>query len=184
MNNCPVCSTPLTQVAYEGFIVQRCEQCKGHLLTSSRLDAIKRITRKSQEELKAEAAEFHGEHTGRIKCPGCYAPMDKQAIRVPVLTLQMDVCRRCSLVWFDGGELAIAQLGYEATPGFADAQEMKRRMAELEASPARKAAFEKNLAKLPEPTGVVEQALEDFAERGIIAINPYGLQVFKYWAPA
>jgi Zn-finger nucleic acid-binding protein len=126
-----------------------------------RLESIKRITRKSLNELKAEAsAEFRGSNPGCVRCPYCHMRMSKQPIKLPVLALQMDVCCACSIVWFDGGELALAQLGYEATPGFADAQEMKRRMAELQASPDRKAAFEKNLAKLPEPRGLVEEAVD------------------------
>jgi Zn-finger nucleic acid-binding protein len=140
----------------------RCDKCRGHLVDLSRVDAIKRTTGKSPKELKAEAtAEFHGSNPGQVKCPRCHMPMGKQPVNLPGLAMETDFCRACSLIWFDGGELALAQLGYEATPGFADAQEMKRRMAELEANPERKAAFEKNLAELPEPPSLVAEALRD-----------------------
>jgi Zn-finger nucleic acid-binding protein len=171
MRTCPICSTALTPVEYEGVAVQRCDQCRGHLVDLSRVDSIKRITGKSPKELKTEAtAEFHGDNPGKIKCPRCHMPMGKQPVKLPGLAMETDFCRACSLVWFDGGELALAQLGYEATPGFADAQEMKRRMAELEASPARKAAFEKDLAKLPEPPGLFEEALRDHAAQALGSI--------------
>jgi len=75
----------------------------------------------------------------------------------------LDVCRSCSLVWLDGGELALVQLGYESSAIFAEAQEMKRRMAQLEASPNRKAAFEENLARLPVEPSPVEEAVAEIA---------------------
>jgi Zn-finger nucleic acid-binding protein len=164
MRNCPICGSPLTRVDYEGFAVLRCDKCRGHLVDLSRVEAIKRTTGKSQEELKTEATtEFHGSNKGLVKCPRCHVPMRKQPVTLPGLAMETDFCRACSLVWFDGGELALAQLGYEATPGFADVQEMKRRMTELEASPARKAAFEKNLAALPEPRSPLAEAMEESA---------------------
>jgi len=139
----------------------------------SRLECIKSIAGKSRDELRAEAsAEFHGNSAERLKCPRCHMPMRKQAIRLPVLALEMDVCLPCSLVWFDGGELALAQLGHEAGAGFADAQEMKRRMAELDASPARKAAFEANLAKAldPDAPDPEEDLLKEIAGEALKAV--------------
>ena len=171
MRNCPHCSIPLISVEYEGFGVQWCDRCRGHLVASSRLESLKRVARKSHDELKAEAtSEFHGCNTAQIKCPRCHMPMRKQAIKLPGLALEFDLCRACSLVWFDGGELALAQLGHEAKVGFADAQEMKRRMEELEASPDRKAEFEKNLARLPNAPDPVEEVLGDVAEEVLAAI--------------
>ena len=171
MRNCPICSSPLIRVQYEGVTVLRCDKCRGHLVDLARAESIKRITGKSPKELKDEAtADFHGSNPGKIKCPRCHMPMGKQPVTLPGLAMETDFCRACSLVWFDGGELALAQLGYEATPGFADAQEMKRRMAELEANPARKAAFEKNLAELPEPRSPVAEALEESAAQALGSI--------------
>ena len=89
--------------------------------------------------------------------------MSKQTARFPVGVVELDVCRSCSLVWLDGGELALVQLGYESSAIFAEAQEMKRRMAQLEASPNRKAAFEENLARLPVEPSPVEEAVAEIA---------------------
>jgi Zn-finger nucleic acid-binding protein len=172
MSNCPICSSALTPVEYEGFAVLRCDKCHGHLVRSPRLESIKRSKRKSQEELKAEAtAEFHGNNPERVKCPDCHMLMIKQGIKLPVLALQMDVCTKCSLVWFDGGELALAQLGYESRPGLPTAQEMQRRMEEMEASPERKAKLQKRIARLPElPSNVVAEVFHDITEQTIDAI--------------
>ena len=74
--------------------------------------------------------------------------MKKTSVDLPIIELEIDECRHCEYVWLDGGELALLQLGYQATSKFIDAQEFKRRMEELEASPERKAQFEKRLAKL------------------------------------
>ena len=88
-------------------------------------------------------------------------------MNVPLLDLRMDVCRECCLAWLDSGELAFAQLAYETTDRFVDSQELKRRMAELEASPERKAAFEARVAKLPDERGPVEQAFGDASESAL-----------------
>jgi hypothetical protein len=66
--------------------------------------------------------------------------------------------------------LALAQLAHEAKVGFADAQEMKRRLEELEASPNRKAKFEENLARLPDASDPVEGPLADAAQEVLEAI--------------
>ena len=162
MRNCPTCSILLTPVDYEGFRVLRCAQCGGHLVGQAELESIQAVALKSPEELKAEAAAgFRGGNAGRIRCPRCHMEMGKQTLLLPGPDLEMDVCRPCSLVWLDGGELALAQLGHEAGAGFKDAQTMKRRMAELEADPERKAAFEANLAAMPDEPSPLQEAVED-----------------------
>lgn len=148
--NCPMCSVPLEPETYEGFSVQRCPQCRGHLVDLARYEAIQRTPDKSLAELEAEAqAGFAGGNPAPLRCPRCHGAMQKRPLSVPGFSLAMDFCRGCSLVWLDGGELAMAQLAHQASPGFRDAQELKRRAAELDANPDRKAAFEEALAKLP-----------------------------------
>ena len=149
--SCPICSVPLAPVAYEGFQILRCPQCQGHLLDLSRYEAIRRIPHKTLAELEAEAQEgFAGDNPAPIRCPRCHVTMFKKPIAVPGFSLNTDVCRDCALVWLDGGELALAQLAYQATPAFRDVQEMKRRAEALDADPERKAAYDEAVAKLPE----------------------------------
>lgn len=77
--------------------------------------------------------------------------MRKEPANLREVTVQTDVCKQCDLVWLDGGELALLQLGHQRTSRFIDAGEYRRRMDQLDMSPERKAAFEADLQKLPEP---------------------------------
>jgi Zn-finger nucleic acid-binding protein len=124
------------------------------------LISIKRADHKSQDELKAEASsEFKADSHVTLQCPRCHMSMRKQSAGLPVLHVQTDVCHHCGVVWLDGGELALLQLGYQATNKSINAQKFKRRMAEIEASPERKARFEEDLARLPKAKDPLEDAL-------------------------
>ena len=148
--NCPLCDVPLEPEAYEGVPVLRCPDCQGHLLELTRYESIQRIPEKSLAALEAEAqAGFAGDNPSPIRCPRCHGAMQKRPLPVPGFDLHLDLCRGCALVWLDGGELAMAQLAYQATPAFQDAQKHKQCAAELAADPERKAAFDEAVAKLP-----------------------------------
>ncbi len=165
MRKCPVCDLELSAVEYEGYIVRRCASCNGHLMRLNKMKSIERVDHKTQEQLKSEAsAEFSKNCTQRLRCPRCHLPMHKQAINLPVIDLQYDICTGCSLAWLDGGELALVQLAYQASSGFLNAQELKRRVRELEASPEGKAIFKANMAKLSETRHPVEEVLGEAAE--------------------
>ena len=149
--NCPVCNVPLRPETYEGLLIRHCPQCRGHLLEHARFDAIRRIPGQSLAELEAEAkAGFAGDTPAAIRCPRCRLTMIKRPLAVPGFDLHYDQCCACALVWLDGGELALAQLAYQGTPQFRETQEMKRRAEALDADPARKAAFDEAVSKLPE----------------------------------
>ncbi len=151
LRDCPLCQIALEPETYEGLPVQRCPQCQGHLVDLSRYECIQRTPGKSVAELEAEAREgFAGDNPRPIRCPRCHVPMFKKPVPIPGFPLNMDVCLDCALVWLDGGELAMAQLAHQASPGFRDSREMQRRAAELDADPERKAAFDEAVAKLPE----------------------------------
>ena len=148
-------------VEYEGFRILQCPGCGGHLVSVHRLESIKRVDRKTWDELEAEAAsDFKGSSAGVLQCPACLLPMRKRSADLPALTLHTDVCLPCALVWLDGGELALIQLAYQSTDQFMDAQEHRRRMQELDACPERKARFEKDLAGLPGGEHWFEGALD------------------------
>ena len=162
MRNCPVCNLPLEPVVYEGLRILRCPQCQGHLLERARLEAIQRIPEKSLAELEAEAqAGFQGDHPQGIRCPRCHRAMDQRPLAVPGFDLHVDVCCDCALAWLDGGELAMAQLAHQGSPKFRDTREQMRRAAALDADPARKAAFDAAVAKLPETPNPVVAGVGD-----------------------
>lgn len=165
MKGCPICELPLVPVDYEGLRVFHCPTCKGHLVPTDRLECIERRDEKSAEELKAEASTEFGASTGDVlRCPRCRIRMRKQSLGLPVLDLDCDVCHQCDLVWLDGGELAMLQLGYQASGKFINAQEMKRRFEALEASPERKAEFEANMARLPDRPDIFDELADDVGQ--------------------
>ena len=179
--DCPICQVPLEPETYEGFPIWRCPQCRGTLLDLSRYEAIQSVPEKTLAELETEARDgFLGDHPAPIRCPRCHLAMGKQPLRVPGFdNLHLDFCRACSLVWLDGGELALAQLAYQASPKFRDTQEMKRRAEALAADPERKAAFDAAVAKLPErPSPVREglnEAFRDALFRSFVRPSPWWL---------
>lgn len=165
MKKCPVCDVGLVGVEYEGFRVMQCESCGGHLVPLQRLESIKRIDERSEDELKAEATgKFVASTAEVVKCPRCRLPMRKQSADLPVMELETDVCRSCSLVWLDGGELALLQLAHQAKSRFINAQDLKRRMEQFEASPERKARFEENLSKCRDPSDPVAEAFDEVGD--------------------
>ena len=159
---CPVCNVPLEQEDYEGFPVLRCPDCCGHLVNQSRHEAIKRLPRKTLADLETKARDgFQGDNPETIRCPRRHIAMQKRPLPVPGFDLHMDLCRLCSLAWFDGGELAMAQLGHQSTPAFPDREEMRRRSESLRADPERKAAFDEALSKMPLEQDAFTQGLKE-----------------------
>jgi Zn-finger nucleic acid-binding protein len=176
--NCPRCAVPLAPEAYEGFPVLRCPDCAGHLLDLSRYEAIRRLPEKSIAELEAEAKEsFAGDYPAPIRCPRCHLAMEKRPLDVPGFDLHLALCRACALVWLEGGELALAQLAYQATPAFRDRQELKRRAAELEADPDRKAAFEEAVAKLPLTADPFREGVREGIEDAFFQIIAHPMRI-------
>ncbi len=173
--DCPHCRVPLETADYEGFRVWNCPQCRGHLLDLSRFEAIKRLPRKTLAELETEAREgFAGDHPEPVRCPRCHLRMAKRPLAMPGFDLHADVCVACALAWLDGGELALAQLGHQATPGFRDAAEMQRRHAALAADPERKAAFDEAVARLPRDAHPVSDDLQGFLAEALLDFLRHG----------
>ena len=159
---CPICTVALEPEDYEGFRVLRCPDCAGHLVDLTHYEAIRRLPRKTLAELETEARDgFQGDSAHVLRCPRCHAAMQKRPLNVPGFDLHLDLCKGCSLAWFDGGELAMAQLGYQASPGFRDRQAHRERAEALEADPGRKAAFDEALAKMPLERDAFSQGMKE-----------------------
>ena len=179
--NCPICQVPLKPEAYEGFLILHCPQCQGHLIERDRFDAIQRIPQKTLAELEAEAkAGFTGDTASSLRCPRCQVTMTKRPLTVPGFNLNIDICLDCKLVWLDGGELALAQLAFQASPKFRDTQEIKQRAEALAADPDRKAAFDKAVAKLPKAKDPIRAGLDESFLEALLRmfIRPY-----PWWIP-
>ena len=176
--NCPLCAIPLEPETCEGFPILRCPGCQGHLLQLSRYESIKCLPDKTLAELEAEAKEgFQGDNSKPVRCPRCHLAMDKRPLPVPGFDLHVDLCRGCSLVWLDGGELALAQLAHQATPGFRDTQELKCRAAALEADPERKTAFEEALARLPQAADPFTEGLHEAVRDAFFQIIAHPMRI-------
>lgn len=176
MRTCPICNVPLKPETYEGLRILRCPECRGHLLDLSRYEAIQRIPQKTLAELETEAREnFAGDTPQDIRCPRCHVTMLKRPLSIPGFDLHLDVCLDCSLAWFDGGELALAQLAYQGTPKFRETREMKRRAEALEADPERQAAYEEAVEQLPVKKSPFDEA---FRESVLEAIESF---LFRGW---
>lgn len=170
MRKCPLCQRELEFIQYEGFRIQGCPGCKGHFLEKRRLQSIERTKRLKPEELKEEAStDFRADTKKKISCPRCGISMDKRPIPSPV-PICLDECRNCEAIWLDGGELALLQLAHEASRKSLNNEELKRRMAELNASPSRKREFEENLRNLPEGKSLIDcigEALDESLGRSL-----------------
>ena len=161
IRKCPVCrDVPLVRVAYEGFPVFKCPDCKGYLVEQRRVRSIERARGHGTEELVREAKEERQADSQEVRlCPRCHQRMQKRALPAPA-SCRVDVCESCRMVWFDGGELARLQLWYESTAKGRDEAALRERLKGM--SPQRRAEFERNLKKLPRRGG--ESAAELCAE--------------------
>lgn len=158
-------------MTYEGLPVFRCDHCFGYLVGRQRMEGIRRIRKKSVEELKCETLAEIGEDTQQeLRCPRCRGKMRKELLKEP-MSFHIDTCGSCRLIWFDGGELARLQLDHEIRPQSKEAAELQRRHREM--TPERRAEFEQNLAKLPEAESPWEQGFREAAFEALVGRRRY-----------
>ncbi len=124
---CPTCSVALDEAYYEGAKVYICPQCYGILSGQKSLDKI--IFRHEQgfsDEIKEEGERLikmsmkitsFSPVRRALVCPKCRILRPKMAEKVKMhrklfsiyAPIEVDVCTRCELYWFDAGELEILQ---------------------------------------------------------------------------
>ena len=99
---CPHCNLELKQESCKQRIVFRCPGCGGRMVTMSGLrhlsgdgSAMNRLWR---------AAVNDGARAGS-PCVNCQRPTSRVPLPLEQTTLELDVCRRCQMVWFDPAEL-------------------------------------------------------------------------------
>lgn len=151
--NCPNCDVELERVEYENNPVFHCPQCAGYLLKRIQVSMIKSMRERSTESLQQDAARGHGAGTQtQIRCPRCRAEtMHKQKITLSQLggdPFFVDACRKCQLVWFDGGELARLQLEYELSDQAVE--ELNQQLRVAERTPEEQEELDRRLAALPD----------------------------------
>jgi Zn-finger nucleic acid-binding protein len=169
---CPLCRIELVRLTYEGFGVTQCGSCRGVLVLEGRVGGIKARRERSIEQLGVEIENSSAEDTRTsVPCPSCSHAMYKHSINRPH-RFSIDRCDKCHLVWLDGGELAKLQLAFEDSGAGEEASELKRRWDEM--SPERRAEFERNLAKLPNPPNPVLLGILDAIKEAPFKGRRYG----------
>ncbi|MCA9114731.1 MAG: zf-TFIIB domain-containing protein [Planctomycetaceae bacterium] len=144
---CPVCGTSLTQAKYEGVPIYHCLECRGFLASRSRAMGIRHKADRSPEILLDEAkTQLLADTRKTIRCPTCRDLMRKESIP-GAAQFKLDVCHRCDLIWFDGGELALFQLAWEASPQGQESAKMQERHQNM--SDEERAQLEADIDALP-----------------------------------
>ncbi len=105
--NCPVCKESLGIIKHEGQELHRCISCSGLLLDT---DTFKEIQKENDRYLSVllEKPEktANNKLRGERKCPECGKKMKCMDFEWDA-SIEIDVCESCSMIWLDGGELAI-----------------------------------------------------------------------------
>jgi Zn-finger nucleic acid-binding protein len=157
---CPACRVELNRTTYEGVPVFECPRCGGYLVGRRQMVLIKSSRGKSREELEADVeSRSGGDSTEDVRCPKCLArDMKKQRVPAGDESFHVDVCEKCGVVWFEGGELARMQLQYEASAKGVESLARQQRAAGLDAGDNE---FQRNLAALPRNSNPFVQALKE-----------------------
>ncbi|MEE3369688.1 MAG: zf-TFIIB domain-containing protein [Planctomycetota bacterium] len=150
--DCPTCKTALVKDQYEGHPVFHCPECSGYLMKRQRMAQIQSNREMSSEELEGHAEKrATADTTDLIRCPRCHGQrMNKEKVQFdlrPDESFQLDICRQCQVIWFDGGELAKLQLDYESSIKAID--QLERQQLAQSLSGERKEQLEQRIAALP-----------------------------------
>lgn len=158
MKKCPRCSTFLDRIEYEGVKVLQCPSCNGHLVGLALLGAIENRGIKKTEEHQQDVIENYrkGSHAP-VSCPRCLRTMESRRVSTNIPDVTLDFCRKCSLMWFDGGEMAIAQMHHETGPEFKDYRETVEKYKALLSNPERLQKFKDDMEKLPDFTDPLQE---------------------------
>lgn len=121
---CPHCQKKLTRGTYRKKILFRCPECAGDLLTLSALRGLSG----SRQFADAVWRGAQNASEGHVMCPECGRAMRQVILNggnTPVI--ELDVCTRCQMVWFDSRELGSLALPEET----ASRQELPAKAREL-----------------------------------------------------
>ena len=188
---CPACKVELERETYEDRPVFHCQQCRGYLVNHTQLRFIKGSRQRNEESLEQDAVRQSGTQGQEpVRCPKCLAAtMNKKRMDMTHLggkPFQVDVCKACRLIWFDGGELAKLQLNYELSDKAIEELEMQVQAASR--TPQEQAEFERTLADVPHSqTGVLGTSMESIwavlCIIGALALLVYYYATFNFGAP-
>ncbi len=102
MQQCASCDAPLTQQRTQFGIVYTCKRCGGRSVS---LPVLRRAGA-PRDLLSSLWKKATSEGARRVRpCPHCYRPMAEISSQTPGGWLVLDVCKTCTMVWFDREEL-------------------------------------------------------------------------------
>jgi Zn-finger nucleic acid-binding protein len=99
---CPNCTTPLESTKFpEGGVYFNCKTCEGRTV------GVELLRRRSDPELITKIwvkARQLGQK-GVKKCPSCKNAMTILPAPNDLVTVELDICTGCHLIWFDADEI-------------------------------------------------------------------------------
>jgi membrane associated rhomboid family serine protease len=189
---CPRCQRSLRTVDAPRATRFVCARCEGHAIT---LAALRRsVVAKALGVLWQAAADARLPQ--RLSCPSCLRRMTEVPIGKPDSPLQVDVCRRCHLIWLDHNEDAYlpkapAPAPEALKPALSD--ETRRELAlwkvaslreEHERTAPPSSDFERLLGWLGFPVVTHSQPLRSFpVATAIVALSIVGLSTWAWLDP-
>lgn len=108
---CPVCGVPLAPSKNALGVYWSCPSCDGRLVALALLR--KTVIRAAINEIWQQAQQAA---VGEKRCVECRHPMRLLPAKHPILTISLDVCVPCTLIWFDPHE-------FEALPALPPVQQ-------------------------------------------------------------
>ena len=109
---CPSCESSLQKSSFDGLPVYRCNNCLGYLIGTKRVQVIETREFQVSQKLMDEASNAGpSDNANRVRCPHCLRRMEKKPYR-KMTEFNIDVCKKCEVIWFDAGEIETIQLKF------------------------------------------------------------------------
>ena len=174
---CPTCNSSLERTEYEGVTVFQCGECFGYLIPRRRMRMVKSSRQRSPEQLLEEiTTQSRPDTDERVRCPRCRGPMSKEEMDVAEAgKFNLDTCKECDQVWFDGGELARWQIDHEQRDKGREETEMQRRRESR--TPEQQAEIDKRFENLSSGSSFIDSASHDMFYYGICCALLIGVLV-------
>jgi Zn-dependent protease with chaperone function/Zn-finger nucleic acid-binding protein len=129
---CPGCGAGLVRTPYEGIDIVACRRCGGRLVTTAQIGKLLArreagfteaqhrladLVTASGDTLRRAAVLARGRPgVGLVACPKCAAPMMRRHYSYEY-AVEVDLCARCDLTWFEKDELEALQILVERQAG-------------------------------------------------------------------
>ncbi len=106
--NCVRCNHAMEKTELRGVLLDHCRACRGVWLDAGELEDLAVGWGRSSERLVAQrAAEADAEGARRVHTAGLCPRCDAALLATSLAGVEVDRCRRCRGLYFDGGELGI-----------------------------------------------------------------------------